>query len=222
MNMPFNPPAPIPNLSSNLKANVKQRVEKNLCKIIAKLSGTVFYGDSPVLGSLRSVLGDAGAGKPLLIAEEGEPHAIQQFHASVPFTTYDDYLPYVSKVAKSSSVRLSDACDLLAPGLPVFVAHTSGTSGVGPKYFLKYPNRRYVGPRWDQPAVHKIMISGINAARLNSVTGVVDSDGSLVMEIPITTISSGGLRTYMGLGSRDDKIVSEKGGLFFPSLSAAS
>jgi len=45
MNMPVNPPAPIPNLSSDLKANVKQRVEKNLCKIITKLSGTVFYSD---------------------------------------------------------------------------------------------------------------------------------------------------------------------------------
>ena len=171
---------------------MKQRVEKNLCKIITKLSGTVFYSDSPVLSSLRSVLGDAGPGRLLFIAEEDEPHAIQQFHASVPFTIYDDYLPYVSKVAKSSPVRFSDVRDLLTPGLPAFVAHSSGTSGVGQKYFLKYPNRRYIGPRWDQPAVHKIMMSGINAARLNSVTGVVDSDGGLVMEFPITTISSGG------------------------------
>jgi hypothetical protein len=190
---------------------VKQRVEKNLCDIIAKLSGTVFYGDSPVLGSLRSVLGEAGAGNPLVIAEGGEPQfVIQQFHASVPFTTYDDYVPYVSKVAESSPVRLSDVRDLLAPGLPIFVAHSSGTSGGGVKYFLKYPNPRYVGPRWDQLSIH---MSGISAVCLNSVTGVVDSDGGLVQEIPITTISSGGLRTYMGIGPRDDdKIVSEKGG----------
>jgi len=41
---------------------------------------------------------------------------------------------------------------------------------------------------------------------------VVDEDGGLVQEIPITTISSGGTRTYMGIEPRDDdKIVSEKG-----------
>lgn len=215
MNVAFNPPPPILSLSSDLKASVKKRVEKNLCEIIAKLSGTVFYGDSPVLRSLRSVLGEAGPGKPLVIAEVGEPQVvIQHFCASVPFTTYDDYVPYVSKVAASSPVRLSDVLDLLAPGLPTFVAHSSGTSGEGAKYFLKYPNPRYVGPRWDQPSVHKMMMSGINAACLNSVTEVVDSDGCLVREIPITTISSGGLRTYMGIGPRDDnKIVSEKGGM---------
>ena len=112
MNVAFNPPAPILILSPDLQARVKQRVEGNFCKIIAKLSGTVFYSDSPALQSLRSTLGEAGSGKPLVIAEEDEPEAIRQFHASVPFTTYDDYLPYVSKVAETWGQRNSpQLCD---------------------------------------------------------------------------------------------------------------
>jgi len=151
---------------------VKKRVEKNLCGIIAILSGTVFYHDSSVLGPLRLALGAAGVGKPLTITdlEQGELQAIQQFTTFVPFTTYDDYLPYLSKVAEASLLRVSDVRDLLAPGLPTFIAHSSGTSGAGAKYFLKYPNLRYLGPRWDQPGAHKITMSGINAIRLNSVT----------------------------------------------------
>ena len=67
----------------------------------------------------------------------------------------------------------------------------------------------------DQGA-HKITMSGINAIRLNSVTEVVDEDGGLVQEIPTTIISSGGTRTYMGIGPRDDdNIVNEKGMNFF-------
>jgi hypothetical protein len=220
MSVAFNPPAPVPVLSPDVKASVKQRVEKNLCRIIAKLSGTVFYHDSSVLSFLRSALGDAGAGKPLNIAEQGELQAIQQFKTSVPFTTYDDYFPYVSKAVEASPLRSSDVCDLLAPGLPAFIAHSSGTSGAAAKYFLKYPNPRYVGPRWDQPGAHKITMSGINAIRLNSVTDVVDEGGALVQEIPVTTISSGGLRLYMGIGPRDDdKIVSEKGVISFDGTS---
>ena len=220
MNVAFKPLAPTLMLSADLQARVKQRAEGNLCKIIAKLSGAVFYSDSPALQPLRSILGEAGPGKPLIIAEEDEPQAIQQFCASVPFTTYVDYLPYVSKVAETSQARLSDVRDLLAPGLPIFVAHSSGTSGAGLKYFLKYPNPRYIGAHWDEPGPHQIMMSGISAIRLNSVTVIVDDDGGLVDEIPITTISSGGLRAYMGIGPRDDdKIVSEKGGPFFFSLS---
>ena len=74
MNMAFNPPAPILVLSADLQARVKQQVEKNLCKIIAKLSGTVFYSDSPTLQSVCSILGEAGCGKPLVIAQEDDSH----------------------------------------------------------------------------------------------------------------------------------------------------
>lgn len=212
MNVPFNPPAPISGLTPELTAAVKERVENNLSSLLDKLSKTVFYKKSSALAAVRD------AGDPSLVNDDGQ--LLQRFYRDMPFTSYDDYSSYVSRFFTQPCLQ-SDVGDLLAPGLPVFLAHTSGTSGSAPKYFPKYPNPLYAPSPWNSPDAPRISMCGFNAIRLNKLVEIVDDNGQVVEDLPVTNVSNGGMRQYLGIGPKDDeKIIDEKGLHSFRFLTA--
>ncbi|KDR82342.1 hypothetical protein GALMADRAFT_817611 [Galerina marginata CBS 339.88] len=92
---PFNPPAPLRDLTPDLKAALKRRVELNLSGIILKLSPTVFYRESPALQPLREQA-------PFILSEPENNAVLPKFYSAVPFTSYDDYSPFVSRIIDKS------------------------------------------------------------------------------------------------------------------------
>lgn len=212
MSVPFNPPPPISVLPHDLQQQAKVRIQQNLSQLVKKLSGTVFYSNSPSLSSLKSSLGTSAPGKPADISDTDE-QICQKFTRNVPFTSYDDYYPYVSRLLEERCCT-TEIEHLLAPGLPDFVAHTSGTSGSAFKYFPKYPNPLYSNkPRWDSDEAAQTVKFGqfgtLGVKRFIRVTG---RDGESLPSIPSTIISSGGTRMYLRIGPDDDAdVVTKKG-----------
>lgn len=213
MSVPFNPPAPILVLPDELRHQAKTRIQQNLSRLVKKLSGTVFYNDSPSLRDLKSSLGEAGPGIPLDVLDTDE-QICEKFLRNTPFTSYDDYYPYVSKFLEESC-QSSEVEHLLAPGLPDFVAHTSGTSGSAFKYFLKYPNPLYSNrPRWDSAeAVQTVKRGQFGTLGAERFIRVIGPDGQALPRIPLTIVSSGVFRMYLGIGPEDDSNVITKKGI---------
>ncbi|KAJ3197183.1 hypothetical protein HK101_005462 [Irineochytrium annulatum] len=61
------------------------------------------------------------------------------FSSSVPLSTYDDYKSLIHDAFFADSPCLQSKCEnLLSPGLPYYIAHSSATSNKSPKFFPKY------------------------------------------------------------------------------------
>ena len=214
MNPPSNPPTPLRELTPELRESVKSRAEQNLAALVKKLSVSVFYHESAPLKSLRESLGTRGIGTPLDVDER---NILQYFYSSVPFTGYDDYYPYVSRLFKKEPqpCHVMDISNLLAPGLPSFVAHSSGTSGAGAKYFFKYPNAMYKPVSWESAEagarLGNIKICNFTCLSLRELVRV-SGDGNEVVHIPVSLVSAGGYRTFLGISPTDDAYLIDKKG----------
>ena len=212
MNIPTNSPQPLLALTSVLKERLEERTKANLFQILSKTLGTIFFEESPALVTLRGALDDAHI--PLL-SDGSENHELfQNFLFHVPFTTYEDYQPLVARFLDNKSPRLSDVNNLLAPGLPAFIAHTSGTSGGHLKHFLKYPKLGRLTRRWDNPDVAPFTICSFSIINIDRRIKVVDADGGTVQDIPVSIATAVGNRLRIGIGPMDDaKIIDKKGSL---------
>ena len=144
MNVSHDPPQSLLALTLELEESSEKRAKINLFRVLFKLLGTIFFQEAPALANLRDALGDVYA--PLLPDGLENHELLYKFFTCVPFTTYEDYQPFVARLLDRELPRLSDVNNLLSPGLPDYIARTSGTSGGQLKYFLKYPESLYLGP----------------------------------------------------------------------------
>ena len=95
MNIPTNPPQPLLALTSDLKERSEKRTKTNLFQILSKLSGTIFFQESPALVTLRDALGGAHT---RLLPDGSENHEfLHNFLSHVPLTTYEDCQPLVAR-----------------------------------------------------------------------------------------------------------------------------
>ena len=208
MNVSSNPPQPVLALTSDLKERLEKRTKANLSQLLSKLSGTIFFQEAPALATLRNVLGDAYT--PLLPDSSENHELLCKFFSHVPLTTYEDYRPFVARFLDSKSPRLSDVNNLLAPGLPTFIAYSSGTSGGHLKHFLKYPSPGRMGRRWDSPDTSRFKICSFSFLNVDRWIKVVD--GETVEDIPVSIATAGGNRLHLGIGPLDnEKIIDKKG-----------
>ena len=197
---------------SDLKERLEKRTKANLFQILSKLSGAIFFQEAPALVALRKVLGDAYT--PLSPGgSENHELIYSNFLSHVPLTTYEDYQPFVARfLDNNKSPRLSDVNNLLAPGLPAFIAHSSGTSGGHLKHFLKYPNPGRLVRRWDSPDVPGFKSCSFSLLNVDRLIKIVDDDGKTVEDIPVSIATAGGTRLGLGIGPMDDaKIIDKKG-----------
>lgn len=212
MSVTFNPPTPILILPHQLRQQAKIRIQNNLSRLVKKLSGTVFYSSSPSLSTLKSSLGEAGPGISIDVPDTDE-QIYNKFFKNTPFTSYNDYYPYVSRFLEESC-QASEIEHLLAPGLPDFVAHTSGTSGSAFKYFPKYPSPLYSNrPHWDSAqAAQTVKLGQFSTLGAKQFIRVRGHDGQALPSIPLTILTSGWFRMYLGIGPEDDAdVVTKKG-----------
>ncbi|KDR82100.1 hypothetical protein GALMADRAFT_221985 [Galerina marginata CBS 339.88] len=204
MDIPLSPPSSLHTLTPKLKKAVQLRVRNNLSSIITRLSASVFYRESSALESFRHALCIAAVASTSSFTESNTDTHLEAFYSSVPLTSYDAYSTYVSKFLQADNCLISDVRDLLSPGLPIFIAHSSGTSGAAPKHFLKYPDPQYEIQPWDCSDASKKTICRFNSLRVNRVIDIADADGNIVDSFPVSTVSSCRRRSQLAIGAKDD------------------
>ncbi|KAF8888218.1 GH3 auxin-responsive promoter [Infundibulicybe gibba] len=119
-------------LSTQYAKQLKQRICGTLSHIINNNSKTTYFRDAPLLAQYRAEL------ELDSIPKQGTPEVdLSTFTRTVPLSTYEDYRPYISRFTENPCLQ-SSVDSLLAPGLPIFVAASSGTSGSSAKYYPKY------------------------------------------------------------------------------------
>ena len=129
-------------------------------------------------------------------------------------STYEDYQPFVARLLDTEFPKLSDVNNLLSPGLPAYIAHSSGTSGGRFKCFPKYPVPSGLDRRWDSPDVPGFKLCRFIFLHLDRWQQVADDDGRAIQDIPVTPVVNGTARFClgMGFGPKDDaKIIDKKG-----------
>ncbi|KIK22612.1 hypothetical protein PISMIDRAFT_11474, partial [Pisolithus microcarpus 441] len=113
-------------------AALQERTERCLRDIVGA-NITTHYGISvPSLSLFRQ----ATAGKDV----KEDPTVIIDFHQAVPLTDYGCYSPFIAKFFRHPR-KQSELENLLAPGLPNYIARSSSTTGNKPKLLPKYPRR---------------------------------------------------------------------------------
>jgi len=209
-NIPHSPPPPLLALTPELKESLERKAKATLFQILAKLLSTIFFNEAPALATLRNALGDGYS--PLLPDGSENYELLFKFFSCIPLTTYEDYRPFVARLLDTEFPKLSDVNNLLSPGLPAYIAHSSGTSGGGFKYFPKYPIPNGTGLRWDSPDVPGYKLCRFTFLHLNRWKQLVDDDSRAIQGIPLTIESTGRARSRWGIGPEDDaKIIDKKG-----------
>ncbi|KAJ3402048.1 hypothetical protein HDV05_008783, partial [Chytridiales sp. JEL 0842] len=114
-------------LPLSLQVGIESRRKKSIAHFVNRLQSTTFYKTSPSLALFREMLLDYEG--PL-----SDDELVKVFVENVPVSSYATYEPYVSRFLAKPCTE-SSVLDLLTPGLPAFISHSSSTSGGKPKLF---------------------------------------------------------------------------------------
>ncbi|KAF9219121.1 hypothetical protein BS17DRAFT_718547 [Gyrodon lividus] len=197
-------PSALPNpvLLPEFAASVKERSLQSFLEILKANSITTFFHEAPHLKAFREALVREGTGTSLT-----DDLTYGLYRCEVPVMTYEEYRPFIlrfQEFIEPDSVLVSKAMDLFAPGLPAFIAHSSGTSGGLPKWFAKYgahPN----GNRSCCAVVETVRpkttdgtICVIGSLLSKKVLTLTDANGEPVIRIPVCTVSTGTTRAHTG------------------------
>lgn len=200
------PPMPLPFLTSELKESLQSRWISLLDQIITKNTESIYFKNAPLLAEFRLARssGSTGSEHNKRSDNDNNTDTFLLHDSLVPFSTYKDYYPYVSRLLTDQS-----QCppNLLSPGLPIFIAHTSGTTGAH-KNFPKYPHPVYT-PR-DTTAKLTCKLTSFRYYGTVSV-----QDGNDTKEIPICPFSIGLQRTKASMSLKDDEMIKSRKGAFW-------
>ena len=191
-----------------------------LTQIIQTNSETVFFRESALLSAFRDRLSAPRISlpEPVTNANAGPFEAIhtqdllQSFYETIPLSLYNTYRPFVTRFFNKSPCPSSTVRDLLAPGLPDFIAQTSGTSGSTLKSFPNYP----LMERLNGVPQGMRFCAFTSFRSTGPAVKIVNDKGELEKEILLTIVGSGVMRRTMGVGfGDDDKLITETRRFFF-------
>ena len=201
------PPSPLQSLTSELKLNLQKNLESVLAEIIQTNNGTIFFREAALLSAFRDRLSVPSTPilKPVANVDAGSCEVIntkdlvQKFYETVPLSLYDAYQPFISRFFGKSLCPSSDVRDLLSPGLPDYIAQTSGTSGTTLKAFPIYPVTENVDCTFGG-----VRFCAFSSFRFSGpAVKIVDEHGEL-KEVFVTNIGSIINRRCMGVAAKDD------------------
>ncbi|KAI6141471.1 hypothetical protein BKA82DRAFT_962577 [Pisolithus tinctorius] len=118
------------------------------------------------------------------------------YHNNMALSVYKDYLPFIShffeQPCKKSLVE-----NLMAPRLPCFIAHSSGTSGGAMKHFPKYCHLNHMSMSTSEVMKMSNPMSksrGQNCIMYSlgsqQVMALLDEDGNMDGQIPVCLMTS--------------------------------
>jgi len=175
-------------LSIQQQQSLQNSLETLLLETIKKNCNTTYFREAPLLSKLRGQLTLTSAEDTLILSA---------FSKCVPLSTYEDYRPFVTRFLRPTPYPSHEVRDLLSPGLPLFIAQSSGTSGSEFKYFPKYPHPLFTqGPPSSPPDVAQLKTAALYGLHCMK-TIVFEDDG--VDKIPVTIITSGYMRVIYGI-----------------------
>ncbi|KAI5998366.1 GH3 auxin-responsive promoter-domain-containing protein [Pisolithus orientalis] len=127
-----------------------------------------------------------------------EEELFEIYHNNVGLSVYEDYPPVISRFFEPTCNK-SSVENLMAPGLPVFIAHSSGTSGGAAKYLPKYrhPDHmsramtetvRLANPQSKNGTGKNCIIFSL---AYRQVVTPLDEDGDMAKHIPVFLLTSG-------------------------------
>ncbi|KAI6011785.1 GH3 auxin-responsive promoter [Pisolithus marmoratus] len=179
--------SPLPSLSSEFRAALQGRIEHRLRDIIAANITTLYGTSAASLSPFRQAI----AGKDIK-----DLAVIVDFRRAVPLTDYESYKPFIAKFF-GNPLKQSELENLLAPGLPSFIAKSSSTSGNKPNHFPKYPTRRWTTAAF---ARHLHFNDSAKTAFIycfayQKLLEVLGEDGEVTTKIPVCIGTCGGIRS---------------------------
>ncbi|KAI6011784.1 GH3 auxin-responsive promoter [Pisolithus marmoratus] len=190
--------SPLSSLSPELKAALQERVEHRLWDIIKANIATRYGTSAASLSLFHQVIADKDV--------KEDPTVIIDFRRDVPLTDYDSYSPFIAKFF-GHPLKQSELENLLAPGLPSFIAVSSSTSGNKPNHILKYP-RRWTTVTYSR---HLHLSDSAKTAFMycfayRELLEILGEDGEVMMKIPVCIGSGGGIRNTMNWSVETDDI----------------
>ncbi|KIJ60829.1 hypothetical protein HYDPIDRAFT_138540 [Hydnomerulius pinastri MD-312] len=192
-------PIPLPHSADSLK----ERSLRTFSEIFKANSISTFYLEAPHLQAFRDALTTDDTQ-----ASCADNLAYDLYRCTVPIMTYEEYRPFIARfredLVELDVVPVSAVNNLFAPGLPAFIAHSSGTSGGLPKWFAKYgmhPN----GNRsccavvtTVRQSMTKDTICIISSLLSKKILALRGPDGEPVTHIPVCPVSTGTARAHSG------------------------
>lgn len=188
------PAEPILALSPSLVTSLRERTQAVLSYLVKTNSTSTFFKEAEILSRFRD-------------ANDGSITAFETFHDNVPLTAYEHYLPFVSRLFEKPC-RMSSIENLMSPGFPEFIAHSSGTSSGVTKHFLKYrhPEHMSTGTSQTMESSSAATEAGgksciLYSLRYRQVVEAVDDDGDVKLKMPVCLMSTGTVRMFNNMVS---------------------
>ncbi|KAF8548802.1 hypothetical protein OG21DRAFT_1489072 [Imleria badia] len=185
-------PEPLSVLTPSLVTSLRERTQTVLSYLVKTNSISTFFKESDILSDFRGTI------EP----NDESDTAFETFHDNVPLSVYNDYFPFVSRVFEKPC-KMSSIKDLMSPGFPEFIAHSSGTCSGATKHFLKYrhPEHMSTGAAETMKASSTATESGgksciVYSLRYLKVVEAVDDDGDLKLKMPVCLMSTGTARMF--------------------------
>jgi hypothetical protein len=192
------PPASV--LLPQFAALVKERSLRSFLDILKANSITTFYREAPNLKAFREALV-----REETVISFADDSLYDLYRSTVPQMTYEEYRPFVTRFqefVEPDVVPASKVMNLFAPGLPAFIAHSSGTSSGLPKWFAKYgrhPNGKQTCCAIMEnvrPNITNGSLCLINSLLSKKILTLADADGEPVVRIPVCPVSTGTARGH--------------------------
>ncbi|KAF9220218.1 hypothetical protein BS17DRAFT_350535 [Gyrodon lividus] len=192
-------PVPCRFLTSKLRTLLTERTDRLLLRIVQANFNTKYASQSPSLAKFRDVI--------TLHGMEVDGTLLQDFRNHVPLMDYESYKPFVARFDEQPC-KESEVENLFSPGLPVYLAVSSSTSGKAPKRFAKYrhiakevpPVRLALGPPPAKGPVARVSYYGYR-----DLKEVERDSGQVVKKIPVCIASGGTMRMISGWNVDDDE-----------------
>ncbi|KAI6011140.1 GH3 auxin-responsive promoter [Pisolithus marmoratus] len=191
------PPVPITSLTPELAERLREQTLAVLSYLVKTNSATTYFKESVVLPQFRAALHftDDHSQVDTLIYSAQELFEI--YHNNVELSVYEDYLPIITRFFEDPCNK-SSVENLMAPGLPVFIAHSSGTSGGAAKHFPKYRHPEHMSKAMTETvrvAIPQSKNAGKNCIMFSlayrQVVTPLDEDGDITKYIPVCLLTSG-------------------------------
>ena len=178
---------PLTSLTPELKTLLRGDIDRQLREIINANINTCFAGTSPALADFRLAVATNDV--------QNDTTVLDDFRRLVSFTDYESYRPLISKFMERPC-KLSEVENLLAPGLPDYLCHSSSTSGTKPKNFPRlHQSVRYQSMAGLYHGVSKaVTIYGLDCEDL---VEIVTDSGAIVHTIPLCPVMSASWRSTM-------------------------
>ncbi|KAI5998394.1 GH3 auxin-responsive promoter [Pisolithus orientalis] len=191
------PPAPITSLTPELAERLREQTLDVLSYLVKTNSTTTYFKESAVLPRFRAAL-HLTDGSQVDALDLSATELFEVYHNNVGLSVYEDYLPVISRFFEHPCNK-SSVENLMAPGLPVFIAHSSGTSGGAAKYFPKYHHPEHMSKAMAE-TIRRASPPSRNGEGKNCITfslayrqiiTPVDEVGNIAKQIAVCLLSSG-------------------------------